>query len=267
MLARDRRARRADRAPRPRGQLLAVGPDRAVRAVLGAVPRPRPGLRRRERPPRATTPSASSSSGTWCSCSTSCTRTARSPRCRAEHRHRHGPGPDGGDPPGRPVGLRDRPVPAADRVRRGAARGAGTARTSRPRARCAMLADHGRGGDLPDGRRRGALQRGPRLHPAPHPAPRDPAGPRARDRGRASCRDLCERVVEEMGDAYPELRPRGATIARWARAEEEGFGAHARAGRAAAGRPDRAPAKAEARPGCPPRTRSGCTTPTASRSR
>ena len=38
----------------------------------------------------------------------------------AQHRHRHGPRPDGGDPPGRPFGLRRRPRPAADRPRRGA---------------------------------------------------------------------------------------------------------------------------------------------------
>ena len=62
---------------RPRGQLLAVRPDRPLRPLLGALPRPRPRLRRRGRPSRATTPSASSSSGTSCSCSTTCTRTAR----------------------------------------------------------------------------------------------------------------------------------------------------------------------------------------------
>jgi alanyl-tRNA synthetase len=35
---------------------------------------------------------------------------------------------------------------------------------------------------------------------------------------------LCERVIEVMGDAYPELRAQQATIARWAASEEEGFG-------------------------------------------
>jgi alanyl-tRNA synthetase len=34
---------------------------------------------------------------------------------------------------------------------------------------------------------------------------------------------LCERVVEVMGDAYPELRRERETIARWATAEEDGF--------------------------------------------
>nr|MBA2792779.1 alanine--tRNA ligase [Thermoleophilaceae bacterium] len=36
--------------------------------------------------------------------------------------------------------------------------------------------------------------------------------------------DLCQRVVDAMGDAYPELRAEAGTIARWAAAEEEGFG-------------------------------------------
>src|ERR671919_335970 len=35
---------------------------------------------------------------------------------------------------------------------------------------------------------------------------------------------LYERVVEVMGDAYPELKREWATIERWARAEEESFG-------------------------------------------
>jgi alanyl-tRNA synthetase len=35
---------------------------------------------------------------------------------------------------------------------------------------------------------------------------------------------LCERVREVMGDAYPELSAEAETIAKWAAAEEEGFG-------------------------------------------
>ena len=78
----------------------------------------------------------------------------------------------GGDPPGRRVGLRDRHLPAAGRAGRGAARAAATGqdfattralrrpRRPRPRRR------------LPDGRRRGALERGPRLRAAPDHAPR-----------------------------------------------------------------------------------------------
>ena len=99
----------------------------------------------------------------------------------AQHRHRPGARADGGDPPGRPLGLRDRPLPPAGRAGRGAVRAplrlrrrrhAGAARARRPRPR----------DDLPDRRRRRALERGPRLHPAPDHAPRDPAGPRDRPR-------------------------------------------------------------------------------------
>ena len=36
--------------------------------------------------------------------------------------------------------------------------------------------------------------------------------------------ELYERVVETMGDAYPELRREWPTIERWARSEEESFG-------------------------------------------
>ncbi|GAC1318058.1 MAG: alanine--tRNA ligase [Thermoleophilaceae bacterium] len=34
---------------------------------------------------------------------------------------------------------------------------------------------------------------------------------------------LCERVIEVMGEAYPELRREAQTIAKWAAAEDEGF--------------------------------------------
>ena len=55
----------------------------------------------------------------------------------AEHRHRPGPRADGRDPPGRPVGLRDRPRSAADRARRGAVGPQVRRRLRRPPARCA----------------------------------------------------------------------------------------------------------------------------------
>ena len=143
--------------PRPRGQLLAVGPDRAVRPVLGALPRPRARLRPRGATGRATTPSASSSSGTSSSCSTSCRPDGSLPdAARAEHRHRHGARPDGGDPPGRPVGLRDRPLPAARRARRGAVGPALRRRTSRPPARAADPRRPRPRGGLPARRRRRA---------------------------------------------------------------------------------------------------------------
>ncbi len=42
--------------------------------------------------------------------------------------------------------------------------------------------------------------------------------------GQSFLADLCEVVIETMGSAYPELREERETIARWAAAEEEGFG-------------------------------------------
>ena len=61
---RDRRARRADRPARPRGQLLAGRPDRPLRPLLGALPRPRRASSAPRTTAPATTPTASSSSGT-----------------------------------------------------------------------------------------------------------------------------------------------------------------------------------------------------------
>ena len=51
-LAGDRRAARADRRVPALGELLADRPDRSVRAVLGAVPRPRSRVRQARRPSR-----------------------------------------------------------------------------------------------------------------------------------------------------------------------------------------------------------------------
>jgi alanyl-tRNA synthetase len=86
-----------------------------------------------------------------------------------------------------------------------------------------VLADHGRGatflmadGVVPSNEDRGyvlrrvmrrAIQQGRAL------GIEDPFMPR-----------LCERVIETMGKAYPELHEQADTVARWAAAEEEGFG-------------------------------------------
>ena len=121
-----------------------------------------------------------------------------------EHRHRHGPRAAGGDPPGRALGLRDRPRPAADRPRRGALRSP-LRRGRRDTARCGsspttaaamtfLIAD----GVLPS-------QRGPRLHPAPHRAPRGPARAAASASRRPRWARFAEPTIELMGDAYPEL--------------------------------------------------------------
>ena len=64
------------------GELLAGRPDRPVRAVQRAVPRPRPRVRRAGRPARAARTSASWSTGTSSSCSSTRIRSARSRRCR-----------------------------------------------------------------------------------------------------------------------------------------------------------------------------------------
>ena len=87
-----------------------------------------------------------------------------------------------------------------------------------------VLADHGRAMTLPDRRRRRALERGPRLHPAPRHAPRDPAGPL--DRARAAV----PRPVRRPRDRDDGRRLPGAasasaaTIHQWLAAEEESFG-------------------------------------------
>ena len=180
----------------------------------------------------------------------------------AQHRHRHGPRPDGGDPPGRPLGLRDRPGPAADRPRRGALRpllrrgrrgDPGDADRRRPLARRR----------LPDRRRRRPLQRGPRLHPAADHAPGDPAGAHARPRGalarplrRAHDRDHGRRLPRagrRAGDDRPLGRRRGGELRPHA-------GARQRAARAA----DRRGEASRAPPGSTPPMPSSCTTPTAS---
>ena len=119
--------------------------------------------------------------------------------------------------------------------------------------------------DLPDRRRRRALQRGSRLRAAPGDAPRDPAGPRARARARASSSRYAERVRELMGGAYPELHEHARRDRHVARRRGGGLRAHARAGHGDAAR---ATSSARARRGARrsrPRRSSACTTPTASR--
>ena len=82
--------------------------------------------------------SASWSTGTSCSCSTTRSRPATLTPLPAKNIDTGlGPEPHGGDPAGQAVGLRDRPVPAADRARASELVGRATARTSTPTARCA----------------------------------------------------------------------------------------------------------------------------------
>ena len=130
--------------------------------------------------------------------------------------------------------LRDRPVRAAHgaRARARDARDARRARAAHPRRPLAR-------DDVPDRRRRRALQRGPRLHPAPRHAPRDPAGPPDRHRGAASCRAFVEQVIETMGAGYPELDQPPRHDPQVGARRGGGLRPHARAGHAAARRPAR----------------------------
>ena len=96
-----------------------------------------------------------------------------------ERRHRAGPRAPGQRPPAGPDQLRHRPVHADPRPD---ARAAGP-RPRRLRERALQLPGHRRPlarGDVPDRRRRPALERGPRLRPAPALPARGPPRPAAR---------------------------------------------------------------------------------------
>ena len=135
---------------------------------------------------RATTPTASSSSGTWSSCSTTWRDDGSMTPLPA-------PSIDTGLGPDRLAAiLQDVPSVYETEhfmalIRYGEERSGkkyGDEPAGHPRA-----AHPGRPRprhDVPDRRRRRAVERGPRLRAAPHHAPRDPAGPRARHR-RTSC--------------------------------------------------------------------------------
>ena len=135
VLARRRRAGRADRAAAALGELLAGGPGRPCGPARSSTTTAAPSSAA-PTTARATTPTASSSSGTSSSCSTCCTRTARSSRCRSATSTPGRPRPAGGDPAGRALGLRERPVPAAGRAGRGAVRAPLRRRTGDDHARC-----------------------------------------------------------------------------------------------------------------------------------
>ena len=234
MLAGRRSARRADRHARPRRQLLAGRPGRAVRAVLGALPRsrrrlrrPRRSSRRRQRPfPRVLEPRLHAVRAEG--------RRLAAGVADAVDRHGARARSPGGDRPGRAVGLRHRLHAPADRPRRGAL-GALLRRRLRDHPRAAHPRRPRARHDLPDRRRRRPLERGPRLRAAADNAPGDPAGAQARDRRTVPAEPLRARE-----------RGRGRRLSRAAiRARDDlqvGVGrggelrAHARAGRAAAGR-------------------------------
>ena len=265
-LARGRRAARADRAVPALGELLAGRRQRSVRAVQRAVHRPRPGVGHARTTCPAARTSASSSTGTSSSRSTTSTTHADGARPRAaareQHRHRPRPRADGGHPAGRRHDLRDRHVRAADGARpRAGDRAARRARAADPRRPLARA-------DVPDRRRRRAVQRGSRLHPAPDHAPRDPAGPPDRDRARlpAALRRAGHR---DDGRRLPGARSRARVDPAVGALGGGGLRSHARAGHAAAGGDHRAlrATPIPPTPRSPPTPPSSCTTRSASRSR
>ena len=208
---------RADRAALGKRQLLAGGRDRALRAVLGDLLRPR----------RRSTAAASPTASPAASCDRFlefCNLVFMEYDLRpGPHARRRCPtqNVDTG------LGLERIACVAAGRrvvydtdgfqlimdwveaaVRR---RRTATATVATKAHR--VLADHGRGDDVPDRRRRHAVERGPRLHLPPHHPPRRPARPADRPR-RAFLPASPAVVIEQMGDAYPELREHAAEIER-----------------------------------------------------
>ena len=145
VVAGDRRAARADRRLSALGELLGSRPRRPERTVLGAVldrglsfgaPDDLPGgenerfleywnlvFMQYDQDPHDTL----------------------RPLAHAQHRHRPWPEPHGGDPAGQGLGVRHRPVPAADRPRSGARRSSATVRIATADRALRILADHARG--------------------------------------------------------------------------------------------------------------------------
>ena len=265
-LARAGHSREPHRRAR-RGQLLEGRPDRAVRAVLGALLRPRRPARLRRRGlqarlrlrplPRVLEPRVHGVRP----------RRRRLADAAAGPEHRHGQRPRArrDAPAGRRQHLRDRPDDARDRgdrapvgqaLRRRRRRRALVPRALRPRAR--------HGGDRD--RRRDAVQRGPRLRAAADPPARRPARQPARARdavpGRAARgRDrVARRRLPGAGGA-----PRRRAAA--ARGRGGALLADARDRLAAARRPDRAGTRQGRVRTSTPAMSSSSTTRTASPSR
>ena len=160
----------------------------------------------------------------------------------------------------RALGLRDRPVLAADRTGRGAVgpllrpgRGDDTGHED--------PGDDSRGA-APDRRRRRPLERGSRLYPAADHAPRDPAGPLVGLESPFLAR-FADATIELMGETTPSWR-RAGDDRPWISDEEESFGRTLERGTELL-ETDRPGTGRRAPPGSMPRRRSSCTTPSASR--
>ena len=78
--------------------------------------------------------------------------------------------------------------------------------------------------DVPHRRRRRAVQRGPRLHPAADHAPRDPAGQPDRHAARLHAASSPSRSSRSWAPPTRSSSASARPILRWARGEEEGFG-------------------------------------------
>ena len=220
-LEEDRHAGRADRPAAELGELLVGRRPGAVRAGLGAPLRPRREVRvRRARLrdrlhalralPRVLEPRLHG------------VRAARRRHAHAapeaEHRHRAGP---------RARRARSsrtcRPCTRPTATRRswsGSRRESGVAYGDSPEATKAhrILADHGRGHDVPRRGRRDAVERGPRLRPPPdHPA-RGAAGAADRPRGRAPAdgRSSSSRWATRTPSSR-SARPRSSEPCAWRR--------------------------------------------------
>ena len=222
-MGRGRLPARADRGLQPRGELLAGGPDRAVRPVLGALlrPRPRATARRTTSPARRT--SASSSTGTSSSCSSTRTRSTRSRRCR-----RRTSTPGSGSPAWRRSSRTSGSVYETDQfwplIELGQElSGKRYGETFEVDRALRILADHTRGtsflvadGVVPSNEDRGyvlrrlmrrAILQGRRIGIEPGFMPR-----------------FAQVVRDLMGAAYPELIEQADTIDMWLAREEEAFG-------------------------------------------
>ena len=184
MLALGRRAGRAHRAPAALGELLAGGPGRARAGPCSELYFDRgPGLRRPQddRPGDDTERFLEYWNLVFMQYSLH-EDGSLEPLPAAEHRHR--PRASTGWPRSCRTCPRCSRTTSSGRWSSSARSCPGAATATDPATTRALrvLADHSRAMTLPDRRRRRALERGPRLHPAPRHAPRDPAGPLDRPR-------------------------------------------------------------------------------------
>ncbi len=258
-------------ALRREGQLLGDGRDRAVRSVLGDPHRPR----RRQPATASTSPAtsarstpaarATSSCGTWSSSST----TARQPGCsRTAAKH-----VDTGMGLERvaavlqdvPSQLRHRPACAASSASRRSTPASATAHDAKDDLAFRVIADHSRAlsfmiadGVVPGNEGRGYVLRRLLRRAARHGSGLGFTEP--------FLWRVTEAVADTMGDAYPELLERRAHIEAVIRTRGGALRGDPRQGPRPARRGASHACATTAPRGCRARSRSGSTTPSASRS-